>query len=135
MDAFTGGEVVNRSVVSFVTNLPSAPTSPPQRYCTSACFLSCTVCKYIANLLTAKWQLTLMKPMSLAYSRKHCRQMLRPYLRISPHWLEQTRLQQTAMCQHTEITKQGRAKPPPRLNSSSFLNLSFCWFRVPCSPI
>lgn len=35
---------------------------------------------------------TLTKPMSLAYSRKHWRQMFRPYLRIKPQWLAQMRL-------------------------------------------
>ena len=39
---------------------------------------------------------TFMKPMSLAYSRKHCRHTFRPYFRMSPHWLLHTRLQQTA---------------------------------------
>ncbi len=38
---------------------------------------------------------TLIKPISLEYSRKHCRQMFRPYFRIRPHWLEHTRLQGT----------------------------------------
>ena len=32
------------------------------------------------------------KPMSLAYSRKHCLQMFRLYLRMIPHWFAQTRL-------------------------------------------
>ena len=36
--------------------------------------------------------LTFTKPMSLAYSRKHCLQMLRLYLRMIPHWFEHTRL-------------------------------------------
>lgn len=36
--------------------------------------------------------LTLMKPMSLAYWRKHCRHMFSPYLRIRPWRLEHTRL-------------------------------------------
>uniref|UniRef100_A0A7S3QT36 Uncharacterized protein n=1 Tax=Dunaliella tertiolecta TaxID=3047 RepID=A0A7S3QT36_DUNTE len=35
--------------------------------------------------------LYLTKPMSLAYSRKHWRQMLMPYLRIRPWWLPHTR--------------------------------------------
>ena len=35
---------------------------------------------------------TVMKPISLDFSRKHWRQTLRPYLRIRPPWLEQTRL-------------------------------------------
>ncbi len=35
---------------------------------------------------------TLMKPMSLARSRKHWRQMSRPYLRMRPQWLAHTRL-------------------------------------------
>ena len=36
--------------------------------------------------------LTFTKPMSLAYSRKHCLQMLRLYLRMIPHWFAHTRL-------------------------------------------
>lgn len=35
---------------------------------------------------------TFTKPMSLAYSRKHCLQMFRLYLRMIPHWFAQTRL-------------------------------------------
>ena len=35
---------------------------------------------------------TLMKPISAAFSRKHWRQMFRPYLRIIPWLLLQTRL-------------------------------------------
>ena len=38
---------------------------------------------------------TLMKPMSLARSRKHWRQIMRPYLRMMPQWLAHTRLHQT----------------------------------------
>ena len=49
--------------------------------------------------------------------------MLRPYLRISPHWLEQTRLQPESICQHIETTKQSRVKPPLRLSSYNCLNL------------
>ena len=36
---------------------------------------------------------TLMKPMSLAYSLKHCRHMFRLYFRMIPHLLLHTRLQ------------------------------------------
>jgi hypothetical protein len=36
--------------------------------------------------------LTLMKPISWLFSRKHCRQMLRPYFRIRPALWVQTRL-------------------------------------------
>ena len=35
---------------------------------------------------------TFTKPMSLAYSRKHCLQMFRLYLRMIPHWFPHTRL-------------------------------------------
>ena len=35
---------------------------------------------------------TFTKPMSLAYSRKHCLQMFRLYLRMIPHWFAHTRL-------------------------------------------
>lgn len=35
--------------------------------------------------------ITLVNPMSLAYTRKHWRHMLSPYLRIKPCWLEHTR--------------------------------------------
>lgn len=48
----------------------------------------------MAGAFTAALPLTLMKPMSLAYWRKHWRHMLRPYLRISPCRLEQTRLRE-----------------------------------------
>ena len=41
----------------------------------------------------AALQRTFTKPMSLAYSRKHCLQMFRLYLRMIPHWLAHTRLQ------------------------------------------
>lgn len=37
---------------------------------------------------------TFTKPMSLAYSRKHCLQMLRLYLRMMPHWFAHTRLRE-----------------------------------------
>lgn len=37
--------------------------------------------------------ITFLKPMSLAYSLKHCLQMFRPYLRIRPCLLEQARLE------------------------------------------
>lgn len=40
-------------------------------------------------------ELTFLKPISLAYSRKHCRQMFRPYFRIIPWLLEQARLKRT----------------------------------------
>jgi hypothetical protein len=40
----------------------------------------------------ASLTLTFTKPMSLAYSRKHCLQMLRLYLRMIPHWFAHTRL-------------------------------------------
>lgn len=40
----------------------------------------------------AALQRTFTKPMSLAYSRKHCLQMFRLYLRMIPHWFEHTRL-------------------------------------------
>lgn len=42
--------------------------------------------------LPAAAGLTLMKPMSLAYWRKHCRHMFSPYLRMRPWRLEHTRL-------------------------------------------
>ena len=35
---------------------------------------------------------TFTKPISLAYSRKHCLQMFRLYLRMIPHWFPHTRL-------------------------------------------
>ena len=45
---------------------------------------------------TVTWPLTLTKPMSLASSRKLCLLMFSPYLRISPQWLPDTRLQRHA---------------------------------------
>lgn len=35
---------------------------------------------------------TFLKPMSAAYSLKHCRQMFKPYLRMSPCLFAQARL-------------------------------------------
>lgn len=51
---------------------------------------SCTTRK--KNSTQAKVEmLTLVNPMSFAYTRKHWRHMLSPYLRIKPCWLEHTR--------------------------------------------
>ena len=51
---------------------------------------------------------TLTKPMSLAYSRKHWRQMFRPYLRIKPQWLAQMRLHgHTASTRRARVSSQG----------------------------
>ena len=52
---------------------------------------------------------TLVKPMSLAYSRKHWRQTFSPYFRISPHWLEQTRLRKSAKAQDASFSQQYNA--------------------------
>ena len=43
-------------------------------------------------LRTRRGRRTFTKPMSLAYSRKHCLQMFRLYLRMIPHWFAHTRL-------------------------------------------
>lgn len=54
--------------------------------------------------LCVKW-LTFLKPMSLAYSLKHCRQMFRPYLRIRPCRFEQARLDVDAIGKRLVLTE------------------------------
>lgn len=76
--------------------------------------------KAACKLLWHNINRTLMKPMSLAYSLKHWRQMFRLYLRMMPPWLLHTRLQDAAAAaadnarKHTATAgraqKQGQAK-------------------------
>ena len=68
---------------------------------------------------------TLTKPMSLAYSRKHWRQMFRPYLRIKPQWFAQMRLRghtaSARRAEHPVAREAGReaVRVPTLLCSSS----------------
>ena len=79
----------------------------------------------------SKTGLTLVKPISLEYSRKHCLQMLSPYFRMSPHWLLQTRLQKET---RVKTNRQQRTSPPAQELRCSPLARSLaiaCWVRVP----
>ena len=57
-----------------------------------------------------------MKPMSLAYSRKQRRQMSRPYLRIRPRTLWQTRLRRAREGDRDQAFGGGVPADPPRGN-------------------
>jgi hypothetical protein len=52
---------------------------------------------------------TFLKPMSLAYSRKHWRQMFRPYFLMMPHWFPHTRLHCIIFSENTIIKAGGHS--------------------------